>query len=93
MGDLMTRCPKTGKPISTGIYIERARFRSMPVFFSRSFCPRCRTSHEWFSGSAWVCDCGPVDCDSNCERRAAEDQPRARSNPMSYAAHAKCPSA
>ena len=49
MGELMIRCPKTGKAVTTGIYIERARFRSMPVFFNRSFCPSCGTSHEWFA--------------------------------------------
>jgi hypothetical protein len=44
MGELMIRCPKAGKAVTTGIYIERARFRSMPVFFSRSFCPSSRMS-------------------------------------------------
>jgi hypothetical protein len=71
MGEVMTRCLKTRKPISTGIYIERARFHSMPVFFSSTLCPICRTSHDWFAASAWVYDCGPVDCDSNCERQGA----------------------
>ena len=54
MGELKIRCPKTGKAVTTGIYIERARSRSMPVFFSRSFCPSCGTSHEWFARDAWV---------------------------------------
>jgi hypothetical protein len=53
MGELMIRCPKTGKAVTTGIYMERARFRSMPVFFNRSFCPSCGTSHEWFARDAW----------------------------------------
>jgi hypothetical protein len=71
MGELMIRCPKTGKPVTTGIHMERARFRSMSVFFSSSFCQSCRILHEWFAASAWVCDCGPANCDPNCERRAA----------------------
>jgi hypothetical protein len=71
MGELMIRCPKTGKAVTTGIYMERARFRSMPVFFNRSFCPSCGISHEWFARDAWVCDCGPVDCDASCERQVA----------------------
>ena len=50
MGTVMIHCPKTGKAISTGMHIDRAAFRSMPVFFSRTFCPSCRTSHEWFAG-------------------------------------------
>jgi hypothetical protein len=52
MGELMIRCPKTGIPVTTGIYIERAKFRSMPVFFSSSYCSSCATSHEWFARDA-----------------------------------------
>ena len=61
---VMIHCPKTRKAISTGMHTDRAAFGSMPVFFSSTFCPSCRTSH-------WVCDCGPANCDPNCERRAA----------------------
>ena len=43
MGKVMIRCPKTGKAISTGMHIDRAAFGSMPVFFSSTFCPSCRT--------------------------------------------------
>ena len=67
MGEVMIRCPRTRKPISTGIYIERARFLSMPVFFSSTFCPICRTTHEWFAGSAWVCESVSANCDPDCE--------------------------
>ena len=56
MGELMISCPKTGKPVSTGIYIGREKLGAMPVFFSSSFCPSCRTSHEWFARDAWICD-------------------------------------
>ena len=48
----MIRCLKTWTPVTTGIYIERARFRVVPVFFSNSFCPSCGTSHEWFARDA-----------------------------------------
>jgi hypothetical protein len=34
MGELMIRCPKTGKLVSTGIHMDRARLRSVLVFFS-----------------------------------------------------------
>jgi hypothetical protein len=46
MGEVMIRCPKTGKPVTTGIYIERARFRSMPVSSVARFVRRAppRTS-------------------------------------------------
>ena len=56
MGELMIRRPKTGKPVSTGIYIGREKLGAMPVFFNRSFCPSCGTSHEWFARDAWVCE-------------------------------------
>ena len=71
MGMVMIHCPKTRKAISTGMHIDRAAFGSMPVFFSRTFCQSCRILHEWFAASAWVCDCGPANCDPNCERRVA----------------------
>jgi hypothetical protein len=36
MGIVMIVCPKMGKAISTGMHIDRAAFRSMPVFFGSS---------------------------------------------------------
>ena len=69
MGELMINCPKTGKPVSTGIYIGREKLGAMPVCFSSSFCPSCGTSHEWFARDAWVCDSDSGICDPNCTRR------------------------
>ncbi len=37
MGEVMIRCPTTGKATSTGMYFERSHFRAMPVFFSPNF--------------------------------------------------------
>jgi hypothetical protein len=54
MGTVMIRCPRTGREISTGIEAERDRYRCAPVFFARTFCPFCRTPHEWFATQAWV---------------------------------------
>ena len=56
MGRLMIRCPATGREISVGIEADNSRFRSSPVFFSRSYCTFCRTEHEWFAKDAWVCE-------------------------------------
>jgi hypothetical protein len=58
MGELMIRCPKTGKPVTTGIHMERARFSAMPVFFSTSYCASCGGLHEWFARDAWMCEAG-----------------------------------
>ena len=41
MGKLLVRCPKTGQAIFTGRYLDSATFRSIPVFFSRNYCPLC----------------------------------------------------
>jgi len=54
MGTLMIRCPETGREISTGYQAEAESFHHSPVFFARSFCPACRTEHEWFAREAWV---------------------------------------
>jgi hypothetical protein len=48
MGMLMVRCPKTGRAIATGRYIESRLFSSTPVFFGSTYCPHCRVRHEWF---------------------------------------------
>lgn len=54
MGAVMIRCPETGCSVQTGYEADPARFRTMPVFLARSYCPICRTEHEWFAGDAWV---------------------------------------
>jgi len=54
MAVLMIRCPETGRSIRTQYEIDPRRFRFMPVFFARSYCPLCRTTHEWFAREAWL---------------------------------------
>ena len=71
MSMLMIRCPKTGRPISTGREVEIAAFRSTAVFFSRNYCPLCRVTHEWFAQDAWVCDSGCSECEGACEQQVA----------------------
>ena len=36
-------------------------FLSTPVFFSRTHCPLCQATHEWFAKEAWVCDFGRLE--------------------------------
>jgi len=64
MGAVMVRCPQTGREIETGLVSDRERFRAMPVFFARVYCPICRTEHEWFAQEAWICDGEPQRRDS-----------------------------
>ena len=71
MGVVMIRCPETQQAVSTGIQVDRTAFHSMPVFFSSTFCPLCRATHEWFAKDAWVCDTGLGHCDPSCERQIA----------------------
>lgn len=62
MGILMIRCPRTGRPISTGRNADAATFRSSPVFFSQAYCPHCDATHEWFAADAWVCESKDPEC-------------------------------
>ena len=54
MGVLMIKCPATGRDIPMGIETDRRSFTRTAVFFSRTYCPFCRTNHEWFAKQAWV---------------------------------------
>jgi hypothetical protein len=69
MGKLMIRCPKTGQAIFTGRYVKSATFRSTPVFFSRTYCPLCHATHEWFAKDAWVCDSECSESEAASERQ------------------------
>ena len=71
MGMLMIRCPKTGRAISTDRYVELATFRTSAVFFSQTYCPLCRVTHEWFAKDAWVCDLSCSELEAARERQVA----------------------
>ncbi len=71
MNMLMIRCPKTGRAIFTGKYIEYRLFRTIPVFFSMTYCPHCRVKHEWFAKDAWVRDSECSESEAKCERQVA----------------------
>jgi hypothetical protein len=51
---IVIRCPNTGREISTGLEADARTYQRVPVFFSRTYCPTCRTDHEWFAKDAWV---------------------------------------
>jgi hypothetical protein len=71
MAIVMIRCPETRRAISTGMQVDRATFHSTPVFFSRTYCSLCRTTHEWFAKDAWVCNSDTAVCEPSCEHRVA----------------------
>jgi hypothetical protein len=59
VGTIVIRCPKTEREISTGLQADWRAFGSVPVFFSRTYCPLCRSNHEWFAKDAWVREDAP----------------------------------
>jgi hypothetical protein len=61
MGALVIRCPETGRQIPTGHEADATSFRRMPVFFSVTYCPICRTDHHWFARDAQILDQIPGD--------------------------------
>ena len=54
MGIVMIKCPASGRAIATGMEADLEDFSRSPVFFARTFCAICRSSHEWFAREAWV---------------------------------------
>ncbi len=54
MGMLMIKCPLTRRAIPTGLEADRSSFNRTPVFFGRTYCPICRSNHEWFAKEAQV---------------------------------------
>jgi hypothetical protein len=58
VGNIMIKCPQTGRAIPTGIKADRERFRRSAVFFARTYCSSCQTNHEWFAREAWVYEPG-----------------------------------
>jgi hypothetical protein len=54
VGNVMIKCPQTGRAIPTGIKADRERFRCSAVFFARTYCSICQANHEWFAREAWV---------------------------------------
>jgi hypothetical protein len=63
MGIIMFMCPSTGKAISTGIEVERAKFNRTPVFIGHTECPICKIDHEWFARDVWVSELDSNDAD------------------------------
>ncbi|MCA1415879.1 hypothetical protein I6F30_32860 [Bradyrhizobium sp. NBAIM20] len=72
MGMVMIKCPETGRAISTGIEMDRERFRCSAVFFSRTYCGMCAATHEWFAKEAWVCETGSPGAGSRSARERRE---------------------
>lgn len=55
MGQVMIRCPKTGKPLGTGVGSDKQSFEGSS-FENMSIgpCPHCGGNHTWSKKDAWV---------------------------------------
>ncbi len=56
MGAVTIRCPRTGRPISTGIETEPAVFDRLPVVKALLRCPVCGEEHVWTAKEAWLAE-------------------------------------
>jgi len=55
-GILMTRCPETSKPISTGIMTNQKDFVNFPKINAVFPCPYCNVDHTWDKNDAWLAE-------------------------------------
>lgn len=54
MSLVMTKCPVTGKAVSTAIEAEASSFRRLPKVTAHMRCPACGRDHERTVSSAWL---------------------------------------
>jgi endogenous inhibitor of DNA gyrase (YacG/DUF329 family) len=60
MAMVMLTCPKTGKPVPTGIETDEQSFAALMGAItgkgrpSNVPCPHCDKTHSWSSGSAYL---------------------------------------
>ena len=56
MGIIMIKCPRVGRPVSTGI--EVIDVNQLPMVVATATCPACGGVHEWTKQDAWLADGG-----------------------------------
>jgi hypothetical protein len=47
MAMVIIRCPRSGRPVFTGIETDAAVFERLPDSESRVLCPACGSEHLW----------------------------------------------
>ncbi len=52
MGAISITCPTTGKPVSTGMSIERVSFYRSILTGNSVRCPHCGQTHYWSKSDA-----------------------------------------
>jgi len=56
MAAVLTRCPRTGGIISTGITTDMVQFDSLPNVAVPISCPICGTTHIWKPSTSWIAE-------------------------------------
>ena len=54
MAQIMVECPRCGKPVSTGITIDRRSFNATSLENTVTRCPCCRKSVAWGKPEAYL---------------------------------------
>lgn len=52
MGNVVIDCPVTGKPVRTGIGMDRASFEGSALTNNQVDCPHCGQVHTWSKADA-----------------------------------------
>lgn len=57
MGQVLIKCPKTGKPLPTGFAMDQVSFDSSTLTNNTvGPCPHCGENHTWSKSDAWLVD-------------------------------------
>jgi hypothetical protein len=56
MAAVLTRCPRTGSIIPTGIITDMVQFDSLPNVAIPIFCPNCGKTHIWKPSTSWIAE-------------------------------------
>jgi hypothetical protein len=56
MGDVMIKCPETGKAIRTGMSMDKGSFDSSTLTNNSVGCSECGGSHTWSKEDSWLKD-------------------------------------
>lgn len=59
MGVVTIMCPQTGRQVSTGLEVDAATFRAMPIGQSVLRCWACGGEHSWSKRWATLCESDP----------------------------------
>jgi hypothetical protein len=54
MADILYRCPKSGKEISTGLKTEWVMFETLPGISMPLACAACGKTHKWRPKDGWI---------------------------------------